>query len=152
LVDHGYDLRMPRLDDLDRRLLGLLRENSREPVVRLAAALGVTRATVNNRIERLVDTGVIAGFSIRTLEAPETDEVRALTAIAVERRDAREVVSGLRGIPQIAAMHTTVGRWDLIVEFRCSSLADLDEVLGQIRALHGVRDSETNVLLSSVAV
>ncbi len=140
------------LDDLDRRLVSRLRANGRESVARLAEALGVTRTTVAKRIERLVDTGVIVGFSVRVHDDAAATAVRAITMVAVEGRDARDVVAGLRGIPEIAALHTTNGRWDLVAELSCDSLASLDGVLNALRTLDGIRDSETSILLSSASL
>ncbi|KQP74171.1 MULTISPECIES: Lrp/AsnC family transcriptional regulator [unclassified Microbacterium] len=137
------------LDDLDRRLISLLRANGRESVVRLAERLGVTRTTVNKRIERLVESGVIAGFSVRLHDVASDSAVRAITLVAVEGHDARDAIRQLRGIPQIAALHTTNGRWDLVAELSCESLGDLDGALAAIRSTAGVRDSETSILLSS---
>ncbi|WP_336645868.1 Lrp/AsnC family transcriptional regulator [Microbacterium sp. USHLN186] len=140
---------MCRVDDLDRRLLSLLRANGREPVVQLARALGVTRATVDSRLRRLTESGVIVGFSVRVRDPAAASVVRAITLIAVEGRNTREVIRSLRGVPQIAALHTTNGRWDLVAEISCDSLASFDEILGVIRGIDGIRDSETSILLSS---
>lgn len=139
---------MPPLDDLDRRLISLLRANARESVVHLAERLGVTRTTVTKRIDRLVSTGVITGFTLR-VHVAEATAVRAITLVAVESHDAREAIGRLRGVPQIAAIHTTNGRWDLVAELSCETLADLDTALASIRSTPGVRDSETSILLSS---
>ncbi|MGC5170349.1 Lrp/AsnC family transcriptional regulator [Microbacterium sp. DT81.1] len=139
----------PTLDDLDRRLLALLRDNAREPVVTLAARLGVTRATVNKRLNRLLDSGAILGFSVRVHDAAERSTIRAITLIAVESRDARDAIRSLHGIPEIAALHTTNGRWDLVAELRCTSLTALDGALGALRGIEGIRDSETSILLST---
>src|SRR4051812_8221950 len=145
-----YIMRMePVLDDLDRQLVALLRDNAREPVVALAARLGVTRATVNKRLHRLLDSGAILGFSVRVHDAAEGSVIRAITLIAVESRDARDAIRTLHGIPDIAALHTTNGRWDLVAELRCASLTALDAALGTIRGIEGVRDSETSILLST---
>lgn len=137
------------MDDLDRRLLSLLRANGREPVIQLARALGVTRATVDSRLRRLTESGVIVGFSVRVRDPAAASVVRAITLIAVEGRNTREVIRSLRGVPQIAALHTTNGRWDLVAEISCDSLASFDEILGVIRSIDGIRDSETSILLSS---
>ena len=96
----GYILCMSSLDDLDRRLLSLLRANSRESVVNLARRLGVTRATVDSRLKRLVDSGVIVGFSVRVRDPAAASVVRAVMLIAVEGRNTREVIRSLRGVPQ----------------------------------------------------
>lgn len=137
------------MDDLDRRLISLLRANGRESVVNLAQQLGVTRATVNARLDRLVDSGVIVGFSVRVRDPAEASVVRAMMLVAVEGRNTREVIRDLRGIPEISALHTTNGRWDLVAEMHCVSLASFDVALGAIRGIDGIRDSETSILLSS---
>ncbi|MFT4088674.1 MAG: Lrp/AsnC family transcriptional regulator [Gordonia sp. (in: high G+C Gram-positive bacteria)] len=137
------------IDDLDRRLLSLLRANGRESVVNLAKRLGVTRATVNSRLDKLVENGVIVGFSVQVRDPAAVSAVRAVMLIAVEGRNTREVIRSLRGIREIAALHTTNGRWDLIAEMSCENLAAFDDALGVIRGIDGIRDSETSILLSS---
>jgi DNA-binding Lrp family transcriptional regulator len=72
------------LDDLDHRLLSLLRTEARRPVAKLAAELGISRATVRARIDRLVANGVIGGFTIIVPEGAGRDLVRAVMMIAVE--------------------------------------------------------------------
>lgn len=148
----GYISFMRSLDDLDRRLLSLLRANSRESVVNLARRLGVTRATVDSRLKRLVDSGVIVGFSVRVRDSATVSVVRAIMLIAVEGRNTAAVIRSLRGVAQIAALHTTNGRWDLVAEISCESLAVFDEILSTIRRIEGIRDSETSILLSSASV
>ncbi len=69
--------------------------------------------------------------------------------IAVEGRSTDQVIRGLRGIPEIGALHTTNGQWDLVAEIICESLGAFDAVLGIIRGIEGIRDSETSILLSS---
>lgn len=137
------------IDDLDRRLIALLRANGRESVVNLAKRLDVTRATVNNRIDRLVDSGVIIGFSVRVRDVSDPNSVRAIMLISVVGRSTDEVIRELRGIPEIGALHTTNGEWDLVAEMICDSLGTFDQVLGVIRGIKGIRNSETSILLSS---
>ncbi|HNP56293.1 MAG TPA: Lrp/AsnC family transcriptional regulator [Gordonia sp. (in: high G+C Gram-positive bacteria)] len=140
---------IPALDDLDRQLISLLRANGRESVVNLAKRLGVTRATVNARLDRLVENGVIVGFSVRVRDPADASVVRAIMLIAVEGRSTPEVIRNLRGVPEIAALHTTNGEWDLIAEMNCESLAAFDHALGVIRGIGGIHHSETSILLSS---
>lgn len=139
----------PQIDDLDRRLIALLRANGRESVVKLAKQLEVTRATVNNRIDRLVDSGVILGFSVRVRDVSDPNSVRAIMLISVVGRNTDDVIRELRGIPQIGALHTTNGEWDLVAEMICDSLGTFDAVLGVVRGINGIHNSETNILLSS---
>lgn len=141
---------MIELDDMDRRLIALLRADGRAPVTTLARQLGVSRATVNHRLDRLVQSGTVLGFTVRVKDDYGDDEVRALTMIEVEGRTTAEVITQLRGMPELQALHTTNGGWDLVAEVRAPSLTHFDRVLGQIRAVPGVINSETSILLTSV--
>jgi len=144
-----YIVMMADLDDLDRRLIALLRTDGRAPVTTLARQLGVTRATVNSRLDRLQESGRVLGFTVR-MKDDHDDDVRAISLIEVEGRTTNEVIRALRGLPEIQSLHTTNGGWDLVAEIRCDSLLQFDRVLGQIRAVDGVINSESSLLLNSV--
>lgn len=141
---------MAELDDLDRRLISALREDGRAPVAALARELGVARATVNSRLERLVSSGAVVGFSVRVRDELDPLTIRAVSLIAVEGRSTDKVIRQLRGFPEISALHTTNGGWDLVAELRVEDLHAFDAVLGRIRSIDGVVNSETSLLLSSV--
>lgn len=141
---------MQDLDELDQQLLAALRADGREPVATLARRLGVTRATVNSRLDRLVQSGTVLGFTVRVREENDPRSVRAISLIEVEGRSTDDVIKKLRGFPEIHSLHTTNGGWDLVAEVRTRSLGNFDRVLGQIRAVDGVVNSETSLLLSSV--
>ncbi|WP_426300806.1 Lrp/AsnC family transcriptional regulator [Arthrobacter sp. R-11] len=141
---------MVELDDLDRRLISALREDGRAPVAVLARKLGVARATVNSRLERLVSSGAVVGFSVRVRDELDPLTIRAVSLIAVEGRSTDKVIRQLRGFPEISALHTTNGGWDLVAELRVEDLPAFDAVLGRIRSIDGVVNSETSLLLSSV--
>ena len=141
---------MHDLDALDRALIGLLRADGRAPVSRLAEALGVSRGTVQNRLDRLVDEGVIVGFTVRLREDLDEDVVCAMMVIRLVGQSTTTVVRQLRGMPEVRAVHTTNGAWDLMAEIAVASLPDLDRVLSAIRSIHGIENSETSILLTSV--
>jgi len=138
------------LDDTDRRLLSALREDGRMPVAELARLLGVARATVTARIERLIASGTIVGFTVRVRDELDPLAVRATTLIEVEGRTTDNVIRRLRGFPEIRSLHTTNGGWDLVAELGAETLAHFDAVLGRIRSIEGVVNTETSLLLSSV--
>jgi DNA-binding Lrp family transcriptional regulator len=141
---------MVALTDLDRRLLAALRENGRAPVAELARTLEVSRATVTSRLDRLTSAGTIIGFSVRIRDDSDEAAVRAVSLIEVEGRSTDNVIRKLRGFTEIEALHSTNGSWDLVAEIRTGSLADFDRFLGRLRSIHGVLNSETSLLLSSV--
>jgi DNA-binding Lrp family transcriptional regulator len=138
------------MDDLDRRLLALLRADSRTPVAALAAALKVSRGTVQNRINRMTAAGgPIQAFTVRTLPDMEANRVRAIMCIAIEGERSGAVVKALRGFPEVAAIHTTNGRWDLIAELDTETLAGFSQTLDQIRLIDGIASTETSILLAT---
>lgn len=137
------------MDAIDQKLLAELRRDGRASVMALADRLGVSRATVRLRLARLQREGEILGFTAITRGDVATAPVRGLMMIGIEGRGAERITARLSGLAPVTAIHSTNGRWDLIVELSAQSLADLDKVLSQIRALDGVMASETNLLLST---
>lgn len=136
------------LDDLDHRLLALLRTNARAPIAKLAAGLSVSRATAKARLDRLVDGGVVAGFTVVMAEAPSRG-VRAITMIAIEARYEEAVLKKLMGIPEVRQIHTTNGSWDIVVEFEVPDVAAFDDLLRVIRRIDGVARTDTSILLKA---
>ena len=135
------------MDDTDRKLIGLLRDNARSSVASLAKLLGVSRGTVQNRIDRLMDSGDIRGFTVRA--KPEAASVRAIMMIGVEGERSDHILKVLRGFPEVSAVHSTNGRWDLVIELATENLEGFDRALHRIRQIAGVSASETSLLLSS---
>ena len=141
---------MAALDDLDRRLLGALRVDARRPAADLARELGVTRATVTSRLDKLEAAGTILGYTVRVREDHDPDSFRAISLVEIEGRSTDRVIRALRGFPEVVSLHTTNGGWDLVAEYRTASLGEFDRVLARIRSVEGVINSETSLLLSSV--
>ncbi|AXV78950.1 MULTISPECIES: Lrp/AsnC family transcriptional regulator [Ralstonia solanacearum species complex] len=137
------------LDDTDRELIGLLRDNARMSIVTLAKKLRVARATVQNRIARLERDGVIVGYTVRLRPNVDTQRIRAITCIAVEGNRATEIRRRLTGHPNVVALHTTNGRWDLVAELRTDTLEAFDTVLNELRLIDGIANTETSILLST---
>ncbi|CAN5237892.1 Lrp/AsnC ligand binding domain-containing protein [soil metagenome] len=140
------------MDDLDQRLLALLRLDARAPASKLAADLKVSRGTVQNRIDRMLARGAIQGFTVRVRPGLEADRIRAVTSIEIKGDKAAAVVKALRGFPQIVAIHSTNGRWDMVVELETDTLADFGRTLDQLRRLEGIAMSETSLLLGEYPV
>jgi DNA-binding Lrp family transcriptional regulator len=137
------------LDEVDQRLIAELRRDGRAALSDLAERLGLSRATVRSRMERLAARGEIAGFTVLTRSDVAEAPVRALMMIGIEGRGGEKVMARLAGIPAVMAVHSTNGKWDLIAELATQTLLELDEVIHRIRALEGVMTSETNLLLST---
>lgn len=136
------------MDDIDRELLGLLREDARTPVIALAKKLRLARTTVQNRIAKLEKDGMIVGYTVRLKPAAEPARVRAVMSVAVDGKNT-EVLAKLRGHPNVVGLHSTNGRWDLIADLQADSLEAFDAVLRSIRLIDGIATTETSILLST---
>ena len=137
------------MDAIDRKLLSLLREDARVPVATLAKILKVARGTVQNRLARMESDGTIVGYTVKLKPEVEEQTIRALMTVAVEGNRTDEVLRSLRGDPAVCALHTTNGRWDIVAELRTDSLETVDRVLGRIRLIDGISNTETSLLLST---
>ncbi|MBY5325013.1 Lrp/AsnC family transcriptional regulator [Rhizobium leguminosarum] len=137
------------MDDLDTELLSALRHNARISVSSLAVTTGASRATVAARIDRLVASGTIVGFTIRTGHETRSAGVRAIVMIEVLGKLADRVADQLRGLPQVRALHSTNGKWDFVAELEDRDLAAFDETLRRIRLINGINSTETNILLKT---
>ena len=135
------------MDDLDRRLIARLRVDARAPMASLAQALKVSRGTVQNRIDRLRESGVLLGFTVRLNAEEGVERIRAVMSIEIEGGRSAAVLTALRGVAAVSAVHTTNGRWDMVADLETPDLAAFSTALDTIRAIEGVAGTETSLLL-----
>ncbi|MFT7106685.1 MAG: DNA-binding Lrp family transcriptional regulator [Yoonia sp.] len=138
-----------KLDELDNHLVAALKRNGRASHTELATLLNVTRSTVRVRLDRLVQGGEIAGFTILTRSDVRPDAVRGLMMLEIAGRGAEKTMKQLQRMSQVQAVHSTNGTWDLIAEIGTQTLEQFDQMLFIIRRMDGVTRSETNLLLST---
>ncbi len=137
------------MDEVDQKLLALLRHNARESIATLAQRLGVSRGTITNRMRRLEESHVIVGYTVQLKPEAIDSAIRAWMAIEVEGNQSRAVIDHLLGEPALVALHDTNGRWDLLAELQATTTSELSKVLERIRLIKGIRSSETNIHLAS---
>lgn len=137
-------------DALDKKLISALRSDGRASVSKLSTLLHVSRGTIQNRLDRLINSGAILGFTIRAHDELESNIVRAIMMIEVAGKSTNQVIKELRGLPELIKIHTTNGAWDLVAEIHTQTLTDFDRVLGEVRMIKGVLNSETSLLLRTV--
>lgn len=137
------------VDELDQKLITLLRHNARRSISDLALDAGVSRATARARLERLEKDGHILGYTVILRADTVEQTVRGIMMIEIEGHVTERVVKALGGFSEISEIHTTNGRWDLIAEINADTLSDLDSVLRRVRLVPGITNSETNLLLAT---
>jgi DNA-binding Lrp family transcriptional regulator len=137
------------MDDIDTRLIALLRADARISVATLASKLGIARGTVTARLRKLEDEQVIVGYTVKLRPESDPNDIRAWMAVQVDGNRTHEVIASLLGEPAAIALHDTNGRWDLLAELRAGSPAELSKVLERVRLIKGIRHTETSILLKT---
>jgi DNA-binding Lrp family transcriptional regulator len=137
------------MDETDHQLLSLLRQDARLSIADLSHKLAVSRGTVTNRITKLEDAGVIVGYTVRVRPDVQRNDIKAWMSIAVEGNQTRSVIASLLGEPNVATLHDTNGRWDLLAELRAENLQELGKTLERIRLIKGISNTETSIHLET---
>ncbi len=135
-------------DALDHDLLALLAINARESTAELARRLGVARTTVVARLARLERDGVISGCTVRLRHDLAQPGLSAFVGITVQPRAGADVVRLLSRLPEVRQLGSASGQFDYVALLRADSAERLDALLDQIRALDGVQQTTTSVVLS----
>lgn len=137
------------MDDLDEHLLARLRDNARAPVAELARALGLSRTTVQSRLQRLERSGVIAGYAVRLSEARAASMIHAFVMLTVEPKQAAAVTAALRRLPGVRKLQSVSGPADMIATVETANVADMDALIDEIGALKGVERTNSSIVLAT---
>jgi DNA-binding Lrp family transcriptional regulator len=138
-------------DVVDRQMIGELRRDGRMTIPTLAQRLGVSRATAYSRFHRLLDTGVITGFTATVDHAQLGLGVSALVLVNVRQGAWRELQRELSELPGVEWLGVATGPFDFVLLARAEDLVHLrDVVLKGVQAIDGVRASQTIVLLDEI--
>lgn len=133
----------------DRLLLSILRENARASTAQIARRLGLSRTTVQSRIERLERQGTIAGYTVRVADDVEAGQVRAHIMVTVHPKQMPAVVRALQDMPELRELHSLSGPYDLVAIGSVPTVGDMDLLTDRIGAVEGVERTTTSLLLST---
>ena len=128
----------PELDEVDRGIIGHLRENARMTFVDIGKELSVSDATVYNRVRRLMEMGVIKRFTIEVNEAAMGKMVSGFILVNVKPGAVRSVSSELAKIKMVSEVHEVHGREDLVVKVRAKNLVRLRSLILKVRRIPDV--------------
>jgi Lrp/AsnC family transcriptional regulator, leucine-responsive regulatory protein len=139
------------IDEIDRKLIGLLQEDDRLPVAEMGKRLGVPPSTLNDRIRRLVRNGTITGFHAHI--SPEKVGLELLAFVFVGWSDPRTESDFLKRIgeaPHVLECHHVTGAWNYLIKVRLPRPADLEVFLRDIaKNFSGQLRTETLIALST---
>lgn len=136
------------IDELDGRLLRLLREDPRIGIAEAARRLGAARGTVQSRLDRLRDRGVVTGFG------PEIDPhalgypILAFVFLEISQGRLQEAVDLLEHVPEVVEAHGVSGPRDLLVRVVARDTDHLQEVINGMLSTTAVRRSTSYISLS----
>lgn len=133
----------------DERLLSMLRTNARTSVSDLARLLNLSRSTVQSRIARLEQTGIIRGYVVEYGEKYSNNLVSAHVSIKVRQKLTTKTNLELKQIPHISELYAISGEYDLIAVVQAQSTEQLSQVLDDIANLDGVERTNSAVLLET---
>jgi DNA-binding Lrp family transcriptional regulator len=137
------------MDELDQRLIDALRADARAPAARLARALGLSRTTVQSRLQRLETQGVIAGYTLRLSEAHERGLIHAYVLMTVSHKKSAAVTAAIRRLAAVRRLQSVSGPYDLIAEIVAPSVADMDSQIDALGAIEGVERTTSTIVLST---
>jgi DNA-binding Lrp family transcriptional regulator len=137
---------MRQLDERDRQILALLRENARLPLKALAAKVGLARSSLRDRLARLEAEGVIRGYQADI--APDIDAgVGAYLQLRLKRTPALDFIADLKRIPGIRGCASVAGDIDLILHLEAASIDRLNALRDEIARHPAVADITTSIIL-----
>lgn len=137
------------MNDADQELLALLSENARMPTALIARRLGLSRSTVQARIERLERSGVITGYGVRLSSEYESGLVKAHVLITIASKMLTKVTGELSAIREVRTVHSVSGSFDLIAIVSAASISELDHLIDRIGLIDGVERTLSSIILST---
>lgn len=137
------------LDEIDERLLTLLRDDARQTIAQLAKELGISRGQIYTRLARLEEDKVVAGYTVRLGHAFTASRVRAHMMIKTLPRSHREVEQALAALPQVQAIHAISGEYDIIAMLEAEDGVQLNELIDDVGLLDGIERTTTSVILAT---
>lgn len=132
------------MDETDRRLVALLRENSRASYTALAEAVGASESTVRARVNRMVEDKVIERFTIRT----GAGNVKAIVDIRLESHaESDQIAETISQWPDVESVLEVTGDEDILVVADCGSSAELNDLIDRIRQIEGTQTTHSRLVL-----
>ena len=138
-----------KLDGIDKKILQMLMENSRRPILEIAKNIGISGAAIHQRLRKLEKNNLIIGSSIKVNTKILGYTTMAFIGIFLDRAtNNKTVVNQLREIKEILECHYTTGDWSILAKLICKDNEDLMEILTKkIQTIKGVARTETYISL-----
>lgn len=137
------------IDRLDAELLETLTSDARVGVVELASKLGISRNTVQSRLKRMEEGGLLTGYRPELDLARAGISTQAFIGLEIQQGRLASIVAALAAMPHVLEVHATTGREDFLVRVATQTQAELQERIEQILLIPGVVHSTTTLALTT---
>ena len=137
------------MDKTDKKLLQLLKQNARASTTSLAGEVGLSRSTTQDRIRRLEQKGIIAGYTIKLNESYERKQIVAHVMISLHPKKAAVVVQGLKKMINVQSLFAISGEYDLIAILSAETTEDIDQTIDEMGELSGIEKTRSSIVLST---
>ncbi len=134
------------MDQLDRRIITALQHNARDSTTNIAAKLGVARTTVHERISRMEERGIIAGYSVVLRQAQDEAKVQVVVLLEVQQKETTRIIKRLEAYPEVKLCLSINGDFDLLLSAEAPRIEDLDILVDELAAIPGVLRTNTSVV------
>ena len=140
---------MEKIDNLDKKILSILSKNARIPFKDGAAECNVSRAAIHQRVQHLIDAGVITGSGFDVNPKSLGYSTCTYVGITLDKGSMyKDVVEELQDIPEVVECHFTTGPYTMMVKLYARDNEQLMELLnGKLQDIHGVMSTETLISL-----
>jgi len=132
------------IDNLDKRIMEIMKKDSRRPFVEVANQLGVSEGTIRSRVHRMTEDGIIRGFTIKT----SSKNVKALVEIRVDvNTDTEKIAKELSGYDGVAEVFEVTGDQDIIAMVDVETSQNLNDIIEKVRRYENVLSTRTRLIL-----
>ena len=135
-------------DEVDQRILSILREDSRKSFVEIAKNVNLSEAAIRRRISKLITDGVITKFTIETSSGPQANAISLLSVNP--SYPTSEISASLKQMKGVDSIFEITGEYDIAVIVSGSNIAEINGTIDEIRKLTGIDDTNTVVVLKVI--
>jgi DNA-binding Lrp family transcriptional regulator len=136
------------MDEIDDEIIRILKENARSTYVDIGRTVGLSEGAVRNRVQAMVDTGVIRKF---TIEVSTSMRLRALTMISVDPSTPTSSVSAaVWELPDVEKIYEVTGEYDIAAILASPSIEGVNKCIEEIRGVEGVVKTNTMIVLRTL--
>ncbi|MDR0522935.1 MAG: Lrp/AsnC family transcriptional regulator [Candidatus Methanoplasma sp.] len=132
------------IDNLDKRILDMMKRDSRCPFVEIAGQLGVSEGTIRSRVHRMTEEGIIRGFTVKT----SSRNVKALVEIRIDvNTDTEEIARELAGYDGVTEVFEVTGDQDIIAIVDVDTSQNLNDIIEKVRRYDNILSTRTRLIL-----